>query len=242
MLGCSNLVLVTLFKIRSVVLLHAIPLRIHEHTIVYCVCSVISQFHCLFTWCILPYSSRLLHRQWQWYACLSGSEVTMAYVKSAIWSSGNNIFVTSVVVRPLFSRMTEYDLNSLVTHITRDKTWWRHQMETFSALLALCVGNSPVTGEFPAQKPVTRSFDVSLIWAWINIWENNREAGELRRYRAHYDAIVMIIVVHAKPYKNTAEKMGTPADRSSNGLTFDQSDPQKLLAFESRCPFFFAFL
>ena len=39
-------------------------------------------------------------------------------------------------------------------------TWWRHQMETFSALLALCAGNSPVTGEFPAQRPVTQSFDV----------------------------------------------------------------------------------
>ena len=39
-------------------------------------------------------------------------------------------------------------------------TWWRHQMETFSALLAICAGNSPVPGEFPAQKPVTRSFDV----------------------------------------------------------------------------------
>ena len=37
---------------------------------------------------------------------------------------------------------------------------WRHQMETFSALQALCAGNSPVTGEFPAQRPVTRSFDV----------------------------------------------------------------------------------
>ena len=38
--------------------------------------------------------------------------------------------------------------------------WWCHQMETFSALLALCAGNSPVTSEFPAQRPVTRSFDV----------------------------------------------------------------------------------
>ena len=38
--------------------------------------------------------------------------------------------------------------------------WWRHQMETFSALLALCEGKSPVTGEFPSQRPVTRSFDV----------------------------------------------------------------------------------
>ena len=33
-------------------------------------------------------------------------------------------------------------------------------METFSALLAICAGNSPVPGEFPAQRPVTRSFGV----------------------------------------------------------------------------------
>ena len=38
--------------------------------------------------------------------------------------------------------------------------WWRHLMETFSASLALCVRNSPVTGEFPSQRPVTRGFDV----------------------------------------------------------------------------------
>ena len=39
-------------------------------------------------------------------------------------------------------------------------SWWRHQMETFSALLAICAGNSPVTGDFPSQRPVMRSFDV----------------------------------------------------------------------------------
>ena len=33
-------------------------------------------------------------------------------------------------------------------------------METFSALLAICAGNSPVPDEFPAQRPVTRNFDV----------------------------------------------------------------------------------
>ena len=33
-------------------------------------------------------------------------------------------------------------------------------METLSALLALCAGNSPVPGEFPTQRPVTRGFDV----------------------------------------------------------------------------------
>ena len=39
-------------------------------------------------------------------------------------------------------------------------SWWRQQMETFSALLAICAGNSPVTSEFPAQRSVTRSFVV----------------------------------------------------------------------------------
>ena len=39
-------------------------------------------------------------------------------------------------------------------------TWWRHQMETFSALLAICAGKPQASGELPAQRPVTRSFDV----------------------------------------------------------------------------------
>ena len=67
--------------------------------------------------------------------------------------------------------------------------WWRHLMETFSALQAICAGNSPVPGEFPTQTPVTRVF--SLICIWIKRWVNNKEAGYLRRYRAHYDVIVM---------------------------------------------------
>ena len=62
-------------------------------------------------------------------------------------------------------------------------------METFSALLAICAGNSPVSGEFPAQRPVTRSFDVFFD---VRVWVNTREAGHLRRYRIHYDVIVMI--------------------------------------------------
>ena len=53
--------------------------------------------------------------------------------------------------------MTSYDFKHKVYC-----TWWRHQMETFSVLLALCAGNSPVTGELPAQRPVTRSFDVFI--------------------------------------------------------------------------------
>ena len=64
-------------------------------------------------------------------------------------------------------------------------------MKTFSALLAICAGNSPVPGEYPAQRPVTRSFDVFFDLRLINGWVNNRKAGDLRRYRAHYDVMVM---------------------------------------------------
>ena len=46
--------------------------------------------------------------------------------------------------------------------IRLSSSWWCYQMETFSALLAFCAGNSPVTGEFPAQRPVTHAFDVSF--------------------------------------------------------------------------------
>ena len=56
-------------------------------------------------------------------------------------------------------------------------SWWLHQMETFATTLAICAGNSPVPGEFPVQRPVTRSFDVffdlclnkrlnKLSWGW----------------------------------------------------------------------------
>ena len=45
-------------------------------------------------------------------------------------------------------------LNNAIT------SWWRHQMKTFSALLALCEGNPPVTDGFPSQRPVKRSFDI----------------------------------------------------------------------------------
>ena len=53
---------------------------------------------------------------------------------------------------------------------------WRHQMETFSALLALCAGNSPVAGEFPSQRPVTRSFDVFFDLC-LNNWLSKQSWG-----------------------------------------------------------------
>ena len=50
-------------------------------------------------------------------------------------------------------------------------------------------GNSPVNSPHKGQRRGALMF--SLICAWINGWVNIREAGDLRRYRAHYDVIVM---------------------------------------------------
>ena len=74
-------------------------------------------------------------------------------------------------------------------------TWWHHQMETFSALLALCAGNSPVPVNSPHKGQWRGALMFSLICAWINDWVNNYEAGHLRRHRhrhrGHYEVNVM---------------------------------------------------
>ena len=56
-------------------------------------------------------------------------------------------------------------------------------METFSALLAICVGNSPCLWR--------GALKFSLICTRINGWVNDREAGDLRRHPAHYDVTVI---------------------------------------------------
>ena len=62
---------------------------------------------------------------------------------------------------------------------------WRHQMETFSALLALFAGNSPHKGQWRV------ALMFSLICTWTHGWVNNRDSGELRCHCAHYDVTVM---------------------------------------------------
>ena len=70
-------------------------------------------------------------------------------------------------------------------------TWWRHQMETFSALLAICAGNSPVPVNSPHKDQRRRALMFTLICARINGWVNNREAGDFRCHSTHSDVTVM---------------------------------------------------
>ena len=74
--------------------------------------------------------------------------------------------------------------------------WWRHQMGTFSASLAVCGENPPVTGGSPHRGQWYGALMFSLICAWRNGWANNRDACDLRRHRAHYHVIVMDYALH----------------------------------------------
>ena len=68
-------------------------------------------------------------------------------------------------------------------------------METFSALLALCAGNSPVTGELAAQRPVTQSFDV-----FFDLRLNKQLSKQPWGRWSHYDVIVMLIWHASQPW------------------------------------------
>ena len=80
-------------------------------------------------------------------------------ITSVSWRLESLVF--RLIVQQLFYVNNKETIKLLVLHEgdRSPATWWRHQIETFSALLAICAGNSPVTGEFPAQRPVMRSFD-----------------------------------------------------------------------------------
>ena len=58
----------------------------------------------------------------------------------------------------------------------------------------------PLCGEFTGPRWIPRTkgqwrgaLMPSLICAWTHAWVNNREAGDLRRYRAHFDVTVMCL-------------------------------------------------
>ena len=98
-------------------------------------------------------------------------------------------------------------------------TWWHHQMETFSVLLALCVWNSPVTGEFPSQRPVTWSFDVffdlrlkkrlskqSWGWwfemPWCSLW---CRSNDKMNHLSNTEILILlsaVVLIRMKPYSH----------------------------------------
>ena len=112
----------------------------------------------------------------------------------------NQVTILHVTTTPLSWHVKNCDLIGLVFF-----TLWRHQMETFSALLAICAGNSTVPGEFPAQRPVTRSFDVFFHlrpnkqlskqwWGWwfeTPSWSLWRHRNDMRATRICYTICIV---------------------------------------------------
>ena len=106
------------------------------------------------------------------------------YISLWLWESK-----ISVYTRESAWHMMKY----IYMHIIAS-TWWPHQMETFSTLLAFCAGNhrSPVNS--PHKGQWRRVLMFSLICAWTNSWANNGDTSDLRCHRAHYDVTVMHLI------------------------------------------------
>ena len=83
-------------------------------------------------------------------------EILMPGKTSSYWKGGSDQWPSRIFETLYITTQTD----PVSTKEIILEPWWRHQMETFSSLLAICAENSPFTGEFPAQRPVTRSFDV----------------------------------------------------------------------------------
>ena len=69
--------------------------------------------------------------------------------------------------------------------------WWRHQMETFFALLAYVRGIHRLPMDSPKKGQRRGALKFSLIPAWASRWGNIEHACNLRRYRAHGDVTLM---------------------------------------------------
>ena len=79
------------------------------------------------------------------------------------------------------------EMNLKITNSYDDVIKWKHFPRYWPFVRG--IHRSPVNS--PHKGQWRGALMVSLICAWMNGWVNNREAGDLRRHRAHYDVIVM---------------------------------------------------
>ena len=126
-------------------------------------------------------------------------------IKCRIWATG---------IAPLMATYDKRNINgtSFLLHhsyINKDgkrKINAKPQMMTssngnISRVTGHLCGEFTGPGEFPAHKGQWRgALMFSLICVWINGWVNNREAGDLRHYRANYDVTVMQALHQPKLY------------------------------------------
>ena len=105
---------------------------------------------------------------WWRYTFLSPWHTILAVYYS--WNYGRSLFLSDLsnIPRLISLHYVPTLLLFPFNSSTWKLSWWRHQMETFSALLALCAGNSPVTGVFDHKGQWRGALMFSLICTWIN--------------------------------------------------------------------------
>ena len=142
------------------------------------------------------------------------------YINGCFWTLVPQVVMTVLCVATKLesswcqiSRHSDYMLCCRNVDSARilDLPWWRHQMETFSALLALCAGNSPLTGEFPSQRQVTRSFDVFFdlrlkkrLSKQSLGWWSQTPSHPLWR---HSNAVYFVFTLHRWPFNFVMEQI-----------------------------------
>ena len=97
---------------------------------------------------------------------------------------------------PIWLSLIKASSNPVLSHYTTRRHWhchddvvkWKHFPRYWPFVRG--IHRSPVNSSHKGQWRGALIF--SLICVWINGWVNNREAGDLRRYRAHYDVSVMV--------------------------------------------------
>ena len=104
-------------------------------------------------------------------------------------NGSSKYFMTNRVIRRFGSTIIKLEIDHVAHECSNCRmlileSWWCHQMERFSSLLALYAGNSLVTGEFPSPRPVTWSSDVFFDLC-LNKWLSKQSWGRRFEMPSH---------------------------------------------------------
>ena len=98
-------------------------------------------------------------------------------------------FLPKIMTQPLSLQNSVTNGREPINSCHDDVIKWKHFPRYWSFVRG--IHRSPVNSPHKGQWRGALMF--SLICFWINGWVNNREAGDLRRHRAHYGVIVMVL-------------------------------------------------
>ena len=135
---------------------------------VYLLNSMASQMFSGYLWAVILYLSTA------WFDLTSIMSYLTLYIRHIWWANVDHPWITWYVA---FPNLDKGRVAKAHDDVIKRKPFPR---------------NWPFVRRFPAQRPVTRSFDVFFDLRWINGQVNNGKAGDLRRNRVHYDVTVMM--------------------------------------------------